>query len=49
MPDVRDPARAAVAIIDADEVTMTESTNWQASTIADPVVSVELPFRAVIA
>lgn len=49
VPDVRDPARAAVAIIDTDEVVFTEHNNWQASTIVAPVVSVELPFRAVIA
>jgi hypothetical protein len=49
VPDIRDPARAAVAIIDADEVVMTESNSWQSSKKLEPQVSVELPFRAVLA
>lgn len=48
VPDMRDPARAAVAIIDADEVVMTEHNMWQSSTLQAPLISVELPFRAVL-
>lgn len=49
VPDTRDPARAALAIIDVDEVVLTEHNNWQSSKVVAPAVSVELPFRAVIA
>ncbi len=49
VPDTRDPARAALAIIDVDEVVLTEHNNWQSSKLVAPAVSVELPFRAVIA
>lgn len=49
VPDMRDPARAAIAVIDADEVVMVEHNNWQSSAAQTPLISVELPFRAVIA
>lgn len=44
-PDIREPARASIAILDADELVMVEHNNWQGSGRA---VSVELPFRAVL-
>lgn len=49
VPDVRVPARAAIAVIDADEIVLTEHMGWQAEGVAEPIVSVELPFRAVLA
>ena len=49
VPDVRVPARAAIAVIDADEIVLTEHMGWQAEGVAEPMVSVELPFRAVLA
>lgn len=49
VPDVRVPARAAIAVIDADEIVLTEHLGWQAEGVAEPMVSVELPFRAVLA
>lgn len=44
-PDIREPGRASIAILDADELVMVEHNNWQGSGRA---VSVELPFRAVL-
>lgn len=44
-PDIRDPARASVAILDADELALVEHNNWQGGRRA---VSVDLPFRAVL-
>lgn len=49
VPDVRVPARAAIAVLDADEIVLTEHSNWQAEGVIEPMVSVELPFRAVLA
>jgi hypothetical protein len=49
VPDVRVPARAAIAVVDADEIVLTEHMGWQAEGVAEPMVSVELPFRAVLA
>jgi len=49
VPDVRVPARAAIAVIDADEIVLTEHMGWQAEGVVEPMVSVELPFRAVLA
>lgn len=48
VPDVRDPGRAALAILDADELALNEVSEWQASGVAQTVVSVDLPFRAVL-
>ncbi|MDG3063249.1 hypothetical protein ACFQ4M_15965 [Thauera mechernichensis] len=48
VPDVRDPGRAALAILDADELALSELSEWQASGVAQAVVSVDLPFRAVL-
>lgn len=45
-PDIRDPARASIAILDADEISLGEHNNWQGAARA---VSVELPFKAVLA
>lgn len=45
-PDLREPSRASLAILDADEIVMVEHNNWQGSGRA---VSVDLPFRAVLA
>ena len=49
VPDVRVPARAAIAVIDADEIVLTEHMGWQAEGVTELMVSVELPFRAVLA
>jgi hypothetical protein len=49
VPDVRVPARAAIAVLDADEIVLTEHSHWQAEGVIEPMVSVELPFRAVLA
>ncbi|MEW6446332.1 MAG: hypothetical protein AB1479_09905 [Pseudomonadota bacterium] len=45
--DVRDPARAALAIVDVDDVTFTDWSNWQHAD--SRLVGVTLPFRAVYA
>ena len=45
VPDIRRPERTHLAILDTDEVPLTESMHWQTGTRA---VSVELPFRAVL-
>jgi hypothetical protein len=48
VPDLRRPERATMAVIDADEISFVEYMNWQTEGIRAPVVSVDLPFRAVI-
>lgn len=48
VPDVRDPGRATMAILDADELALSEVSEWQASGVAPTLVSVDLPFRAVL-
>ncbi|MDR0717513.1 MAG: hypothetical protein LBF50_08865 [Azoarcus sp.] len=48
VPDLRRPDRAALAVINADEISLTEYMQWQAEGVRTPVVSVDLPFRAVI-
>jgi hypothetical protein len=48
VPDLRRPDRAALAVINADEISLTEFMQWQAEGVRTPVVSVDLPFRAVI-
>jgi hypothetical protein len=48
VPDMRTPKRASMAILDSDEISMTEITEWQGPE-ALRYVSVELPFRGVIA
>jgi hypothetical protein len=47
VPDVRTPATAALAQIDADEVTFTEHLGFDLQ--GQALTSVELPFRAVLA
>lgn len=44
--DVRQPASGALAIIDADEVVLTDTSQWQYG--GGQWVGVDLPFRAVI-
>jgi len=49
VPDMRVPARAAIAVLDADEIVLTEHSNWQAEGLLETMVAVDLPFRAVLA
>jgi hypothetical protein len=49
VPDIRRPERAALGVIDADELTLTDVWQWQAEGVREPVISVDLPFRAVLA
>ena len=49
VPDMRVPARAAIAVLDADEILLTEHSNWQAEGLLETMVAVDLPFRAVLA
>jgi hypothetical protein len=46
VPDVREPRRAALALIDTDALTFTDTINFQNT--ADRLISVELPLRAVL-
>ena len=45
-PDILNAVDASVVVVDADEIEMTEFSNWQDHT--SHVVSLELPLRAVI-
>lgn len=46
VPDIRNPAGATLAQIDADEATLTENLGW--SHDDSPLYDVDLPFRAVL-
>ena len=48
-PNTRVPARAAIAVLDADEIVLPEHSNWQAEGLLETMVAVDLPFRAVLA
>ena len=48
LPDVRVPKRAMLAILDTDQVAMSEQLNFNAEGVRSNAVSVELPFRAVL-
>ncbi len=44
--DIREPERASLALLDADEVSFADHINWQHA--GNRAVSVDLPFRAVL-
>ncbi len=44
--DIREPERASLALLDADEVSFIDHINWQHA--GNRAVSVDLPFRAVL-
>jgi hypothetical protein len=46
VPDVREPLRASIALLDADEIDLRDDLHWQYA--AGRFVGVELPFRAVL-
>jgi len=47
VPNIAATADASIALVDADEITMEEYSNWQDTT--SRVVSLDLPLRAVLA
>jgi hypothetical protein len=48
VPDMRTPTRAALAVVDADEIAFTEHTQWQGPEAQGRWVFVDLPLRAVL-
>ncbi|ANJ66064.1 hypothetical protein A9404_00520 [Halothiobacillus diazotrophicus] len=47
VPDVREPGRAALVLIDTDLLTLSDRVNWQYQ--SNRLISVDLPLKAVLA